>query len=141
MKQIEDQRTPEEMLEEFQATFQTPNTPEFWRTLVIEEAKEVEGALVELLKEVIDMAYVLTGYDNAGGDLMDLTDIAPRLDADLLEGIMQAFGGPRLEKAFRAVHYNNMSKVQPDGTVKRREDGKVLKPEGYRPVDLTSLIR
>lgn len=29
------------------------------------------------------------------------------------------------------VHGANMAKVHPDGTVKRREDGKVIKPDGW----------
>lgn len=29
------------------------------------------------------------------------------------------------------VHEANMAKRQPDGTVKRREDGKIIKPEGW----------
>ena len=29
------------------------------------------------------------------------------------------------------VHGANMAKVQPDGSVKRREDGKIIKPEGW----------
>lgn len=33
------------------------------------------------------------------------------------------------------VHGANMAKVQPDGSVKRREDGKIVKPEGWQAPD------
>lgn len=34
------------------------------------------------------------------------------------------------------VHGANMAKVQPDGSVLRRADGKIVKPEGWTPPDL-----
>lgn len=40
--------------------------------------------------------------------------------------------------AFDRVHANNMSKVV-DGKVRFRSDGKILKPEGYQPVDMSGL--
>lgn len=53
--------------------------------------------------------------------------------------------GLPIHKAFHGVHYvGNMSKAitLPDGsvTVRRREDGKVLKPEGWRPFDVEGLL-
>lgn len=38
------------------------------------------------------------------------------------------------------VHNSNMRKVHPDGSVKRREDGKVLKPDGWKGPDLFSIL-
>lgn len=132
-------RSPEEMLEEFQEKFQTPNTPEFWETLVREEFKEVQKAMAELLKEFADLEYVTIGYENAGGDAMALTDA---LDpSDLIGDVSYAIDTDTFTAAFTRVHLNNMSKVHPDGTVRRREDGKVLKPTGYVPVDLIDLVK
>jgi len=140
MNRIEDQRGPAEMLEEFQDKFQTPNTPAFWMGLVREEVQETLVAAAELLKEISDVAYVAQGYINANGGLpsQELVDELEKLHrvADLLD----AYGPETLKRAQRRVHYNNMSKVHPDGTVKRREDGKVMKPEGYVPVDLSDLV-
>lgn len=36
---------------------------------------------------------------------------------------------------WRIVHGANMAKVFPDGSVRRREDGKIIKPEGWTPPD------
>jgi len=135
---FEDTRGSDELLREFQDTFQTPNTPEFWIGLAREEAKEVEGAAAELLKEFVDLAYVTQGAINAGATDEQLVSVFPT--NPVLLYLFEAFGEDLLEEAFRIVHRNNMSKVQPDGTVKRREDGKVLKPDNYVPVDLTGLI-
>jgi hypothetical protein len=49
--------------------------------------------------------------------------------------------GLDMQKIFTAVHASNMSKVGPDGKVNRREsDGKVIKPDTYKPVELESLL-
>jgi predicted HAD superfamily Cof-like phosphohydrolase len=45
-----------------------------------------------------------------------------------------------LDNAFRMVHASNMSKLMPDGTVLRREDGKVLKGPNYQPPNIEALI-
>lgn len=42
------------------------------------------------------------------------------------------------DPAFNRVHQNNMTKVV-DGKVLRREDGKILKPEGYVKPDMRGL--
>lgn len=42
------------------------------------------------------------------------------------------------DKSFDRVHESNMTKVV-DGKIKFREDGKILKPEGYKPVDMSGL--
>lgn len=43
--------------------------------------------------------------------------------------------GIPLDSVFLCIQYANMSKVGPDGKVRRREDGKILKPEGFVPPD------
>lgn len=44
------------------------------------------------------------------------------------------------EELWNEVQRSNMAKLQPDGSVKRREDGKILKPEGWTPPDLHSIL-
>lgn len=48
--------------------------------------------------------------------------------------------GLPFDEAFAEVHRSNMAKKSPDGTVHYREDGKVLKPPGWTPPDLRSII-
>lgn len=48
--------------------------------------------------------------------------------------------GVPLNTIYTAVHANNMTKVGADGKVVRREDGKILKPEGFVPVNVWDLL-
>lgn len=73
------------------------------------------ASLEEAAKELGDLLYVAYG-----------TAIALGLD---MEPIMDE------------IHRSNVSKVDPDGTVHRRHDGKILKPKDYSPADLKEIIK
>lgn len=65
---------------------------------------------------------------------------------ELADVVYLAFGsaeelGIDLDEAFREVHRANMAKVGPDGEVQRREDGKILKPENWKPPSMARTIR
>lgn len=88
--------------------------------LAIEEATEtldgnVELNKTEILDGLVDQLYIWLGTVNAHG----------------MQGL--------IPEAFNRVHSNNMTKVV-DGKVLRREDGKIIKPEGYVSVDLSDMI-
>jgi NTP pyrophosphatase (non-canonical NTP hydrolase) len=114
-------QTPMEMVKQFvRVSGQKPN-PELYADLIIEEYNEWLDEFVDAigpvaeLKELTDLLYVIYGYANAVG-----WDI---------------------EEAFRRVHANNMGRMyQPDGTIKRREDGKIEKNKEYPKVNLEDLI-
>lgn len=74
----------------------------------------VEERKAELLKELCDLNYVLSG-----------TAVVFGLD---------------LEEAFCRVHDSNMSKLGPDGKPIYRDDGKVLKGQNYKPPYLEDLV-
>lgn len=77
---------------------------------------------------------------NVGEDKNDLVEIADAL-ADLIYiayGTAVAYGIP-LDKVFAEVHRSNMAKLV-DGKVIRRDDGKVLKPAGWTPPDIKSIL-
>jgi predicted HAD superfamily Cof-like phosphohydrolase len=70
-------------------------------------------------------------------ELEDVVDIADAL-GDI---VYIAYGtaityGIDLDAVLREIHKSNMSKLGPDGKPILREDGKVLKGEGYRAPDL-----
>lgn len=48
-------------------------------------------------------------------------------------------GADKAKKCWDALQANNMSKCV-DGKLVKRADGKVLKPEGYKPLDLTEIL-
>lgn len=46
-----------------------------------------------------------------------------------------------LDQVFTLIHKANMNKVDPQtGKVNKREDGKILKPEGWKPAPIKELI-
>jgi predicted HAD superfamily Cof-like phosphohydrolase len=46
-----------------------------------------------------------------------------------------------LDEALYRVHSNNLGRMyQPDGSIKRREDGKIEKNDSYPKVDLGDLV-
>ena len=113
-------KPPMSMVKEFaRLTGQAPDL-ELYATLISEEFDEWAteyflGTTEPQLKELADLLYVIYGYANAIG-----WDV---------------------EEALRRVHDNNVGRcVQPDGTVQRREDGKILKNKDYPKVDLGDLV-
>ncbi len=89
-------------------------------TLIDEEVGELEEAVmaddrVEQLDALVDILVVTMGAIRAGG-----------------------FDG---EGAWKEVMDTNFAKIDPDtGKVRKREDGKVLKPEGWKAPELAQFI-
>jgi phosphoribosyl-ATP pyrophosphohydrolase len=111
-------RSPSDMVKEFMSvTGQTPD-PDLQLKLMSEEFVEVMVAdedSVEELKELADLVYVIYGFAEARG-------------YDLNEALVR-------------VHQNNVGRcIQPDGTVHRRADGKIIKNPDYPKVQLEDLI-
>lgn len=112
--------TVPQMVKEFSVkTGQLPQ-PYLYAGLIAEEADEWRSEYQrdtgpEQLKELADLVYVIYGFANAKGWDLD--------------------------EAVRRVHENNLGRcIQPDGSVQRRADGKILKNPDYPKVDLTDLV-
>lgn len=74
----------------------------------------------------------------ANDDLDAIKDSLKWMFASIF-GISLHLGIP-INKVFAEVHRSNMAKVMPDGTVRYREDGKVLKPDTWTPPDIKSIL-
>jgi len=72
--------------------------------------------IVEVLDSLVDQMYILLGSVN-------------------FHGLQDQF-----LRAFDLVHENNMSKLDENGNVLKNEFGKVIKPKGFKPVDLKQLF-
>lgn len=48
--------------------------------------------------------------------------------------------GIDIDPFFNAVHASNMAKLGPDGKPIVREDGKIMKPEGWQPPDIKAVL-
>jgi hypothetical protein len=145
--------TPEELEEikiacvkQFMDTFQTPMDPEFWNKLVLEELTEAEEALKHLLKELADLQYVLIGRMIGSHHTGTSVPFSPQVQvraqtiALVASGIENGLKRGIVDQAFLKVHESNMSKANPDGSVLRRADGKVLKGPNYKEADLNDLL-
>lgn len=129
--------TAGEMVAEFHKEFGIPQghdraTLDFRLDLLLEEAMEVVDAAgykhddekglelkqkpksKALLKELCDIVYVAIGWAVTHGWDFD--------------------------EALRRVHASNMTKIPKDGKIKRRKDGKILKPDTYKEPDLGDLV-
>ena len=88
--------------------------------LLSEEVQEYaeaarNGDLVEVLDALADIGYILAG-------------------TIINHGMQYIY-----DDAFNEVHRSNMAKLV-DGKVIRRDDGKVLKPEGWQPPQLAQFV-
>jgi hypothetical protein len=75
-------------------------------------------------------------------DEQNIVEIADALGDQLyvLLGTINAFGlQDKIEQVFNLIHENNMGKVV-DGKVIRNKNGKILKPEGFKRVELSTLF-
>ena len=71
----------------------------------------------------------------------DMVEIADGC-ADLkwvIEGLEHSLNLPQQE-VWDEVARSNLSKISEDGKVKKRKDGKVLKPEGWTPPDIKTIL-
>jgi len=107
------------MVEEFATVTEQEGSPKLYLTLIGEEYKEWQdevgcGTPTRELKELSDLVYVIFGYARAMGY--------------------------DLETAVQRVHENNLGRcIQPDGTIQRRTDNKIIKNENYERVYLGDL--
>ena len=110
-------QTPLELVQDFRQKMGQEKDAKRSRTLVEEEYAELKEAKTPVteLKELADLVYVLYGYADAMG-------------WDLDEALVR-------------VHKNNLERcVWPGGSVKRREDGKILKNPHAKKIDLSDLV-
>ena len=83
---------------------------EWWK-----EPQYVKTKNINDIKEALDLIYVTAQYLNV------------------------SIGPDKAKECWDALHQNNMSKCT-NGKLLKREDGKVLKPEGYKKLDLSEVL-
>jgi NTP pyrophosphatase (non-canonical NTP hydrolase) len=109
-----------DMVKEFSRRTGQKGSPPLYAGLLQEEFDEwrseyLRGTKEPQLKELADLVYVIYGYANAAGY--------------------------NLDEAIKRVHYNNLGRcLQPDGSIKRRYDGKIEKNPLYPKVELGDLV-
>jgi len=124
-----------EMAAEFREKFGVDNTKNrknflMQRELIIEEYKELAESMFNINALIAGLQEKSTRADM----LKEMTDLMYVLYQ------MAVFLGMDLDRAMVEVHENNLTKLGKDGKPKFRDDGKLLKPEGYQKVDLEHLV-
>jgi predicted HAD superfamily Cof-like phosphohydrolase len=114
-------KTVMDMVKEFSTILKQEPNPDLYEGLVKEEYVEwkIENDIYDdphnELKELADLIYVCYSYANSRGWDID--------------------------EAIRRVHNNNIGRcIQPDGSIVRRADGKILKNRDFPKVKLGDLI-
>jgi hypothetical protein len=87
-----------------------------WK-LLKEEVEELEAAIME-------------------NDLVEVADAYADIIYIVLGSAIMHIGKDRFVRVWDEVQRSNMAKVVADGKMSMREDGKVLKPEGWTPPDI-----
>lgn len=101
---------------------------------------------LKLIKEEFDELQVAQGIDLETGEQVNPADPVETLDA-LLDIIVVAIGaihsaGMDAEGGWKEVMSTNFAKIDKEtGKVRKREDGKVLKPQGWTPPNLTPFVK
>jgi predicted HAD superfamily Cof-like phosphohydrolase len=107
-------------------------TPAFAQSTVSDQAELYKKLIIEEYSEFIDAD--------------DNNDDVERIDACfdmmwVIVGYMKSRGWD-CENIWDEGAKSNLSKINPvTGLVKRREDGKILKPEGWKPPDFTKFVK
>lgn len=125
--------TPYDMLREFHRVFEAGENEEFTKEMLLLRGRLIIEEYYEVIEEIASFE------TNKGMSRKKLTkELADLMYVTI--GTAVTFGLP-LEEVFAEVHKNNMSKVHPDGTIRRREDGKILKPDTFKEINLDHLFK
>jgi hypothetical protein len=140
---------------EFNSKFEIKTDIDLQSKLVCEEVFEwMEellnyGMTTNLMKETIDILYVLEGLavmlmneEKTEFEVYNEEKLRKAIAYinDTISNVANLFEEYETLSAWKKVHKSNMSKLDVDGNVIRREDGKVLKSDLYKPADLSDVV-
>ena len=96
------------------------------------------GPQAELYVDLIveEFKELMTAYGNR--DMVEIADACADLTW-VIEGLENTLSIPQQE-VWDEVARSNLAKISSDGKVHKRQDGKVLKPEGWTPPNIKSIL-
>lgn len=108
-------------------------------SLILEEALELADAMGFFTQEVREYIDKMVDYGPVvEGDLIGIADALGDLDYVVNGAALEH--GIDLPVVTAEIHRSNMTKLGPDGKPIYREDGKILKGEGYEPPQLEKIL-
>ena len=96
---------------------------------------EVRDLRLRLISEELDELRAALESDDLPGAADALADLLY-----VVHGAALAFGIP-IDEVFAEVHRANLGKLGSSAGAIEREDGKVLKPDGWKPPDIERVLR
>ena len=91
-----------------------------------------------LRKRILNEEYLEYMKAEKDNDLADVADALGDM-AYIIAGTALEYGIP-LDRVMDAIHRANMAKLWPDGKPIKREDGKVIKPLGWKAPDIAAAL-
>ena len=93
----------------------------------------------ELRTRILEEEWIEFLEAEATSNFEDVADALGDM-AYIIAGTALEYGIP-LDRVLDAIHRANMAKLGPDGKPIKREDGKVIKPQGWQPPDIAAALR
>lgn len=131
-------KPPPDHYADLQAFITTFNSPTLRNASLQDVIQLAEQLIIEEVKK--ELLPALARYQHSPS-LENLVQVADGL-VDSVYVLIFAAGqlGLPWDDLWREVQRSNMSKVWPDGTVHKNEYGKVMKPPGFKPPDLWTIL-
>ena len=128
-------QTPQEMVEEFHRVFNSKaikaDGPGWQDTDNDSRLEEMRFSLIEEELDELKEAYSEGDFIETVDALADLVYVSYGAAATI---------GVDLDDVLEEVHRSNMAKLDDNGNPILREDGKILKPEGWTPPDISGVL-
>lgn len=96
------------------------------------------GDQADLYLRLITEEYLELVYAFEHRDIVEIADACADLKW-VIEGLEHTLDLPQ-QPIWDEVARSNLDKISENGTVLRREDGKILKPEGWTPPNIADII-
>ena len=97
------------------------------------------GAQANLYIKLVEEEYKELQLAFGNRDLVEIADACADLKW-VIEGLEHTLKIPQQE-VWNEVARSNLAKIGSDGKVHKRNDGKVLKPDGWTPPDIKKIIK
>lgn len=142
---------PAELVAEFHDVYKMPNAVKDGSEPSLDFGRlEMRMSLIK--EEVTELVAAVYGPEAAEELASTFTELPDKRERDLVETAdaladlvyviygMALEAGIDLDKVLAEVHSSNLSKLMPDGSVRRREDGKILKGPNFRQPDISAAL-
>lgn len=97
----------------------------------------------EVLASIVKEKTLAPGYNKEGKSVERIMEeqVDALVDIDYYNGNGAAKVGFNMDHVFDVVHGANMAKRFPDGTFHKNEEGKIIKPDGWKEGDVLSVVQ